>query len=244
MLREHLSDVEMSQIRRLVPFQPVHCLRKLGDREHKSHQCLLGHHEELFLAHPIGRSVDLEARVSARLANALEKTHEDPFRVCHPATVPTKGRTMPLTQHMRQALQDAAKHALRRVHDDQPGKPLWPAPSGSLRALELRGYIERTETTSRNDHRVEIWSITELGKAALTTHWAAEQADQYVAVGGGYTTDHSRAVDRDPQMGALPRLDADRLSVRWKRLSAEEFMAAKDRREVARRLARSARRAA
>jgi hypothetical protein len=71
-----------------------------------------------------------------------------------------------LTPAMRETLQ-AASQPLRRVHDNTPGAPPWPARWQTLHALTRRGLLERSETRSRQDHRVEVWTRTEAGRKAL-----------------------------------------------------------------------------
>lgn len=167
-----------------------------------------------------------------------------------------------MTSNMRDVLSEASKNALRRVHDTQ-GAPDWPAPANTLRALQRHGFVEYVELTSRKGHRVEIWSCTELGREALKApQWSGEEKPQYLTDGairyrklpnnrwrvveddegnGNYTTDPGRSRDWDPVMGALPTVDADRLSVKWRRVSALERVGAQESRDAAGRVARSLR---
>jgi hypothetical protein len=143
-----------------------------------------------------------------------------------------------VTGHMRSALEAASKHPLRRVHDGH-GKPPWPAPAGSLAALVRRGWLERSEGLTKRGHKLETWTITEIGKEALRgPRWSATEKPIFMARGGGVTSERARAIDDAEKM------DHDRLSLRWRRESLERSAGAEDPRRRARRLARSARRAA
>jgi hypothetical protein len=68
---------------------------------------------------------------------------------------------------MRDALLRASREPLRRLHDDHPGAPPWPAPSASLRALVRRGLLEHRERRNRHGRRVEEWTVTDAGLEAL-----------------------------------------------------------------------------
>lgn len=163
--------------------------------------------------------------------------------------------------YMRAALEQAARHQIRRVHEG-PGKPVWEFSPATLHALVRREYLERTESKTKRGAKIETWTITELGKAALVPHWTHEERSTFVATGairyrkkknahweivedgddsGNYTTDPSRSIDWDPRMGALPVTDPERLKVRWRKQSAEEYMAAKDPNGVGRKLAKALR---
>lgn len=138
-----------------------------------------------------------------------------------------------MTNNMREALQDAAKHAIRRVHDC-PGQPGWPFPHNTLRALLRHGYVEYTELISRKGHRVQQWAITELGRQALKAPgWVAEEKPVFMAWGYGDTSDRSRALDDVEKMGAP--------SWKWRRQSALERIGAQEPRQAASRVARSLR---
>src|SRR4051812_18792110 len=121
-----------------------------------------------------------------------------------------------MTSSMRKALSEAQKGPLRRIHDT-PGAPPWPAAANTLRALLRAEYVEYMELISRQGRRVQLWKITPVGEEALKGDtWTAEERLAYIAPGGGFTSDHSRSVDWDPTMGALPTMDAGELSIRWR----------------------------
>lgn len=72
-----------------------------------------------------------------------------------------------LTNRMRDALERAAVQELRRVHDDKPGRPVWPAHPSTLAALIGHGLLERSERRSRQEHRMDVWTITQAGRLVL-----------------------------------------------------------------------------
>lgn len=105
-----------------------------------------------------------------------------------------------LTVRMREALQDAARQELRRVHDDQPGRPAWPAHPSTLAALVAHGLLERSERKSRQAHRLEVWTITVAGVAVLNPppqlmRDAPRFLNRFVSHGGDYTTEQRYAID-------------------------------------------------
>lgn len=74
----------------------------------------------------------------------------------------------PLTELMRKALERALAHdGLRRVHDDQPGAPPWPAPAASLNACVRRGLLCRTTVVNADGLTIDKWTITDDGRDAL-----------------------------------------------------------------------------
>lgn len=143
-----------------------------------------------------------------------------------------------MTGRMREALESASRQDLRRVHGG-PGSAPWPANANTLHALVAHGWLEHKRLTSRKGLPVDVWSITEEGKAALRgPRWSATEKPIFMARGGGITSERARAIDDAEKM------DHDRLSLRWRRESLERSAGAEDPRARARRLARSARRAA
>ena len=74
---------------------------------------------------------------------------------------------MKLTAKMHDALEQAARQELRRVHDDKPGQPAWPSHPSTLAALVGHELLERSSRTSKQGHRMDIWTITELGVRVL-----------------------------------------------------------------------------
>lgn len=141
-----------------------------------------------------------------------------------------------MTNNMRSALEAASKHPLRRVHDT-PGAPPWPAPSGSLRALVRRGYLELSEDKTKRGAKLETWIITEAGREALKPQkLIGSEKPVFMARGSGVTSERAMAIDDAEVMGAPSEV--------WLRLSRERRAGVEDPRGRARRLARSARRAA
>jgi DNA-binding PadR family transcriptional regulator len=151
-----------------------------------------------------------------------------------------------MRERMRATLEDAAKRDLRRVHQDGPGAAHWPAHPSSLAALVRRDYLDHKRLTSKNGRPVDVWTITELGREVLKglTAWIPDDKPEFMAPGGGRTKDHSRSVDRDPQMGAMPILDADSLKTKWRRQSEKARLASLERKFRARQAAEKARYAA
>lgn len=140
-----------------------------------------------------------------------------------------------LTVRMREALQDAARQELRRVHDDQPGRPAWPAHPSTLAALVGHGLLERSERKSRQAHRLEVWTITPAGVQVLNpAPRQLEQAARYLSrpsrTTGDYTSNPRRSIDE------LEAVDAP---LRWVEQSARVRREAQDRRERASQLRRS-----
>lgn len=174
---------------------------------------------------------------------------------------------MKLTPSMRAALEQAKRHdGLRRVHNpDTPGKPLWPAHPATIHALVRHGLVDYARTVNAKGHTVDLWRTNEAGDKALrpperfrderplylangtvrfhtlpSGRWAVSEEDH----DGDYSTDPSRSVDWDDQMGALPQIDPDALKYTWRRQSADRHAGAQDRKALARQLARGIRRAA
>ncbi len=79
----------------------------------------------------------------------------------------TTPRHRPLTPHMRTALRAARSQPLRRVHDDTPGKPSWPANPNTIYALWRNGALVGSCRLSRRGRPIEEWHITDLGVEAL-----------------------------------------------------------------------------
>jgi DNA-binding PadR family transcriptional regulator len=146
-----------------------------------------------------------------------------------------------MTSKMREALQDAQRGNLRRVHDTEAA---WPAAPNTLGALVRHGLLERTETRSLKGRDVTLWSISDAGREALKPPppkvW--EQRAVFMARPskgtGDYTLDPRRRIDD------LEVVDKEALSVVWAQHAEERHSEAEDKRERARRLANGIRRAA
>jgi hypothetical protein len=151
---------------------------------------------------------------------------------------------MKLTARMRDALEQARHAPLRRVLKPGPGAPPWPAHPGTLHALKRRELLARGELRNRDGWPVTTWTITDAGRQALQPpEIFRRERDVYLAhpnpdISGDYTTDPGRGRDE------LPVLDPDSLDSAWAQLSAERRAMTETPRARARRLARSARRAA
>jgi hypothetical protein len=111
--------------------------------------------------------------------------------------------------------------------------------------LSLGGeLVARGELRNRDGFPVMTWTITDAGRQALEPpEIFRRERDVYLAhpnpdISGDYTTDPRRGRDE------LPVLDPDSLDSAWAQLSAERRAATETPRARARRLARSARRAA
>lgn len=108
---------------------------------------------------------------------------------------------MILSAPMRQALVEARRGPLRRLHDDQPGKPPWPAPPASLAALVSRGLLETGTMRSRKGWHIDTWTITDAGREAIAPPAARSRPDhpRFLArptrSTPDYTTNPSRAID-------------------------------------------------
>lgn len=143
-----------------------------------------------------------------------------------------------MTPKMKAALEMAAKQEIRRVWDETPGLPPWPAPASTLAALVRNGYVERTERLSKAGHRIVGWRATDAGRMALKGPVrVAEERPRYLARPGknrgDYTSDPRHRIDHLEVAGQA--------SLKWRRIAEAERLDAKDRREVARELARQIR---
>jgi hypothetical protein len=149
-----------------------------------------------------------------------------------------------LTANMRDVLAAAAKQELRRPPHEGPGARPWPAAWQTLYSLVNRGLLEASVRKNRAGHELEVWTITDTGRQALQPpEIFRRERDVYLAhpnpdISGDYTTDPRRGRDE------LPVLDPDSLDSAWAQLSAERRAMTETPRARARRLARSARRAA
>lgn len=105
-----------------------------------------------------------------------------------------------LTTHMRDALHQAQRNPLRRTHTPGPGKPPWPAAAVTLHALVHHGLLIVAELRNRHGWPVTTWTITDAGKAALTTDVKAPRdiprfLSRPSRNTGDYTTNPTRAID-------------------------------------------------
>jgi hypothetical protein len=146
-----------------------------------------------------------------------------------------------LTGSMRDALTQAHKTELRRVHDTSlPGRPPWPAHPATLAALERHGLISRTGIRNRKGYCVDIWSCTEAGRLVLfpPPRFREDKPEwlSWTGSGSDWTKDPARRADDGERMPEV--------SEGWRRRSERARLGAQDRKDVARRLARQARRAA
>lgn len=157
-----------------------------------------------------------------------------------------------LTRLMRNALEDAVRQELRRIHDT-PGVAAWPAHPSTLAALVRHELLARSTRRSKRGHQLDAWTITDAGRAALRPRDIfRREPDLYltravpatalgVAAHGEYTTNPEHALCRE---GDAPVIDPDTLDSAWTQISTERRHAAQDRRARARQAARNARTAA
>lgn len=140
-----------------------------------------------------------------------------------------------MTTAQLDTLKAALKGELRRQEGEDP-----PAHPNTLGSLVRRGLLERSQRFSRHETRMDVWTITDAGRDALKApELVGTERSVFPAKGGGSTSDWTRAVDHDPKMGALDDMGAP--SEEWLRVSRMKKAAVKDRRQVARALARQIR---
>jgi hypothetical protein len=147
-----------------------------------------------------------------------------------------------VTERMREALLEARKGPLRRVHDGTEGKPPWPAPAASLAALVKHGLLVRSERKSKNGNRVQEWTLTDAGREALKPKQVVRrEAVRSLRVPGGSTRMMQGGVWVDAAMPEPEPVDPDEVDAAWFGAAAVRHAEARDRREAARRLSRNAR---
>jgi hypothetical protein len=125
-----------------------------------------------------------------------------------------------ITANMHAVLTETRRRqeGLRRLFDDVPGKPPWPANPSTLAALVRHGLVERSENRTRRGALVIIWRITDAGREALQppqivkpdkplflargsvryrklpdNRWAVDETGST----GDYTSDPGRSIDND-----------------------------------------------
>jgi len=145
-----------------------------------------------------------------------------------------------MTTKMRDTLEVVRRGGLRRVHDDGPGRPPWPAPWQTLYALERRELVVRSRRISRKGWPIDEWAITEAGREALSPRPRTRRASvDRLRIAGGSTRSMQAGewVEvRIPEPERMPDPDP-----RWALVARERHLDAQDRREQARRIRRSAR---
>ena len=142
---------------------------------------------------------------------------------------------MKLTPAMRETLQRAkTENGLRRVHDNAPGRPAWPAHHNTIRALIDRGHLTHKRRRSRQGHPTDEWLITQNGLDALEpTIVTRTRRPLYIAEGWpDYTSDSGRKAKGEPE--AVP---PGELNPAWKIAALERQADALERRHQARLLA-------
>lgn len=115
---------------------------------------------------------------------------------------------MRLSIPMRDALERASRDPLRRVHDDKPGKPAWPANANTLSALVAHGLLTHDRRRNRKAFWFDEWTISDAGREALLPQPPRFRQDRplYLAPSsatGDYTVDRRKSIDWDPGMGAV-----------------------------------------
>lgn len=164
---------------------------------------------------------------------------------------------MRLTANMRKVLTKAKHAPIRRPHPPGPGAPPWPEAHRTLYALVHHELVTRSEIRDRDGQPLTLWTITTAGRAALeppelvktdrptylsdrrkaTPDWRDPHDPEHEQP-EDYTSDPARRIDH------IEITDPDRLKLVWDRQAKARVAALEDRRDRARRLARSARRAA
>lgn len=145
---------------------------------------------------------------------------------------------MKLTPNMRTVLTAAAKQELRR-----PPRNPWPAPWQTLHALVNHGLLQANTRKNRAGHDLNIWTITDTGRAALEPREIfRREALVYLArptqTSGDFTTIRNRSIDETPVT------DPGTLDDAWVQLREQRQADARDRITRARQAARNARYAA
>jgi hypothetical protein len=148
-----------------------------------------------------------------------------------------------MTKNMRDALHAATKQPLRRLHNPQPGTPPWPAHPTTLNALTRHNYLTLTERRNKHGWRLQEWQITDAGRQALNPPpRVLRDTPRFLSrpsrTTGDYTANRHRAIDE------LEAVDPAEIDAARRYMARELHADASDRRVVARRLARNARRAA
>lgn len=152
--------------------------------------------------------------------------------------------TQRLSQPMRDAIERAIREPLRRVHDDKPGKPPWPAHPNTLRAGVDRGLLAHDRRRNRRGWWFDEWTPTDAGRAVLQptiTKWRGDRPLYLAQPGpnnGDYTLDRHKAID---DLEAISTTD---LNPAWRRAANLDHETAKPAARTARQLGRQARRAA
>jgi hypothetical protein len=159
------------------------------------------------------------------------------------ALVSTLLRLVSMTKNMRDALHAATKQPLRRLHNPQPGTPPWPAHPTTLNALTRHNYLTLTERRNKHGWRLQEWQITDAGRQALNPPpRVLRDTPRFLSrpsrTTGDYTANRHRAIDD------LEAVDPAEIDAARRYMARELHADASDRRVVARRLARNARRAA
>lgn len=139
---------------------------------------------------------------------------------------------------MRDALDEAVCHELRRVYDEL-GDAEWPAHPLTLAALVRHGLLVHSTRKSKRGHRLDAWTITETGREALQprerfrretlVYLARPVPDHH----GEFTTIRRHSIDD------VPVIDTDTLSDAWPQLAEQRRAAAQERRARARRARRN-----
>src|SRR5512147_496008 len=138
-----------------------------------------------------------------------------------------------MTKRMRETLQLAQSAPLRRLHDNQPGKPPWPAPATTLYALERCELLARARRRSRQGWWLDEWTITDRGREALKPKTPKLRPDRAVYMAhpsqnsGDYTYNRRYAIDDLEVM-------RDSLHNSWTTGAQSRSADARDRRRAAR----------
>lgn len=149
---------------------------------------------------------------------------------------------MKLTRNMHVTLVAACKNPLRRTHKPNEGKPPWPAHCSTIYALVRHDLLGYEELLNRHGWKVEVWTPTDAGRSALERP-ALHLVEQPMFLNrkSGYTASPARSIDVEHDQWGVRALEAVDAPESFIRASEVERLAAQDRREVARRLARGMR---
>jgi DNA-binding PadR family transcriptional regulator len=146
-----------------------------------------------------------------------------------------------VTERMREALLEARKGPLRRVHDGTEGKPPWPANPCSLAALVKHGLLDRSERKSKSGNRLDEWTITDEGRSALNPPAVVKRdVVRSLRAPGGSTRMMQLGYWVEARTPEPEPVDPDEVDAAWFGAAARRHADAMDRREAARRVRRAA----
>lgn len=141
---------------------------------------------------------------------------------------------MKLSDRMREALEAASRNPLRRVHDNKPGRPAWPANPNTIAALVRHGLLEHDRRRNRKSFWFDEWTLSDKGREALEPSLPRARADRPLYLShpvpgkrGDYTQNKAKAIDD------LETLDYRRVDGLWRRDAETARVGAQDGSKVA-----------